>query len=176
MNWVRIVLFVALLSTPAINSQEVTASWQPATYHGIVVGQSSKDDVVRVLGTPKTFGHEQDTGTATLTYTVSDPVVGSLVVYLQKGIVDGMTLNPRANLPRNAIKKVMGNSYQVVRYSVDDCLTSGGSAPLYENPKGSIVHFESRDKGLAIIVHDGEGVAIAYVSKPYGPVHSRCHK
>jgi hypothetical protein len=176
MNWVRLILFATLLSTAAIKAQDVGAAWQPATYHGIVVGQSSKDDVAKDLGTPKASRHEQDTGMDTLTYTVSDPVAGSLVVYLQKGVVDGMTLYPNTNLQRSAIAKVIGSRYQVVRYSVDDCLTSGGSAPLYENPKGPILHFESRDKGLAIIIRDGEGVAIAYVSRPYGPTHSRCHK
>lgn len=149
-------------------------SWSPATYHDLTVGVSTKDDVLRVLGKPKTIGKEQDTGLPTMTYVVTDPVPGVLTVYVQKGVLDGITLSLKKRLPKSEIIRLFGSDYIAVQYDTDDCLGEGGAAPIYESPNGPIKHLEYRDKGIGVIFHEGEAVAIAFVSKPFGPSHSIC--
>jgi len=149
-------------------------SWSPAMYHDLTVGLSTKDDVLRVLGKPKTIGKEQDTGLPTMTYIVADPVPGVLTVYVPKGVLDGMTLSLKKRLSKSEIVRLFGSGYIAVEYDTDDCLGEGGAAPIYESPNGPIKHLEYRDKGIGVIFHEGEAVAIVFVSKPFGPSHSIC--
>jgi len=149
-------------------------SWMPAVYHDLTVGVSTKDDVLRVLGKPKAIGKEQDTGLPTMTYVVTDPVPGVLTVYVQKGVLDGMTLSLKKRLSKREIIRLFGSDYIAVQYDTDDCLGKGGAAPIYESPNGPIKHLEYRDKGIGVIFHESEAVAIAFVSKPFGPSHSIC--
>lgn len=173
----KALLAIALAITvvqQADSQKHAEMAWLPATYHDLTVGVSSKDDVLRVLGKPKAIGREQDTGLPTMTYVVSDPVPGTLTVYVQKGVLDGMTLSLKKRLPKSEIIRLFGPDYIAVQYDTDDCLGEGGAAPIYESPNGPIKHFEYRDKGIGVIIHDGEAVAIAFVSKPFGPAHSIC--
>lgn len=148
--------------------------WSAAVYHGLVVGTSSRDDVLRVLGKPKAVGMEQDTGLPTMMYTVSDPVLGTLIVYTKKGILDGMTLLPKNHLTKGDISRLFGPDYAVVGYSTDDCFTEAGTAPIYEAPDGPIQHLEYRDRGLAAVLHNSDVTAVVFVSGPFGPTHSLC--
>ena len=148
--------------------------WSPAKYHDLIVGTSTRENVLTQLGKPLTTGREQDTGIPIMTYRVSNPVQGTLVVYLHKGILDGMTLLPKNRVTRRDLLRLYGTDYLVVRYATDDCLTEGGTAPIYETPDGAIEHIEYRDRGVAAIVRDGEVRAVVFVSKPFGPTHSQC--
>jgi hypothetical protein len=157
------------------NSQKPAEKlWLPATYHDLTVGVSTKDDVFKALGKPKAMGKEQDTGLPTMTYLVADPEPGVLTVYVQKGVLDGMTLSLKKRLSKSEIIRLFGSGYVAVQYDTDDCLGEGGAAPIYESANGPIKHLEYRDKGIGVIFHEGEAVAIAYVSKPFGPSHSIC--
>jgi hypothetical protein len=150
------------------------SSWSPATYHDLTVGVSTKNDVLTVLGKPKTIGKEQDTGLPTMTYVVTDPAPGVLTVFVQKGVLEGMTLSLKKRLSKSEIIRLFGSSYVAVEYDTDDCLDEGGAAPIYETANGPIKHLEYRNKGIGVIFHGGEAVAIAFVSKPFGPSHSIC--
>jgi len=154
--------------------QPAENSWSPAKYHDLTVGVSTRDDVIRELGKPKAIGKEQDTGLPTMSYTVTDPVLGTLVVYIEKGVLDGMTLSPKKQLTKKNIVGLFGSDYITVRYAPDDCLTNDGSAPIYESPQGSIVHMEYRQLGLAINFRNDQADAIIFTYGPFGPVHSIC--
>jgi hypothetical protein len=148
--------------------------WIPAVYHGITIGKSTKEDAIRALGKPRSLGKEQDTGIPILTFDVSDPVPGAIVVYLNHGIVDGVTLLPKKQLTKKEVVQIFGPDYLRVRYAADNCLTEAGSAPLYESPDGPIEHLEYRRQGQAVVLHGGAVEAIVFVHKPFGPTHSRC--
>ena len=167
--------FLAITAAYYANAQTPASQrWSPATYHDLTIGTSTRSDVLRLLGKPKAVGKEPDTGLPTMTYAVSDPVPGMLTIYTQKGILDGMTLSPKKPLTKNDIIRLFGSDFTIVRYATDDCLTEGGSAPIYEAPNGPIKHMEYRDRGVAAVFNGAEVVAVVFVSKPIGPTHSLC--
>jgi hypothetical protein len=126
-----------------------TKPWAPATYHGLVMGESTRADVLSILGNAKWAGKEPDTGIPIMSFDVSYPVPGELEVYLTNGILDSMTLNLNEKMARKNIIHLLGPNYTIVRYATDECLSEGGSAPIYENLSGPIKYLEYRDRGLA---------------------------
>jgi hypothetical protein len=149
-------------------------SWAPASYHGLIMGKSTRDDVRRVLGKPKWVGKEGDTGVPIMNYDVSDPVPGTLVAHITNGILESMELDLKKSLPKNDVIRLLGSGYIVVHYSMDDCLGEGGTTPIYEDPNGPIVQMEYRDRGLAASFYNDRVEAIIYTDKPFGPTHSQC--
>jgi hypothetical protein len=177
MKIVSTVILTALViqGAPATDSQTaLSKKWVAAVYHGLVVGTSTKADVLRVLGKPKSVGKEQDTGLPTMSYAVSDPVQGTLVVFIRRGLLDAMSLTPKTRSTKDDIVSVLGSDYLVVHYAPDDCLGEGGAAPIYEDRNGPIERIEYRSRGLALSLHDSEVEAILFVAKPFGPTRSRC--
>ncbi len=148
--------------------------WRPGSYHGLVVGRSTSADATSILGPPRFRGTEQDTGTPILTFHVSDPTIGTLVVYLEHGLISMMRLDVERTITRAEVVRLFGADYIMTRYAVDDCLTSGGSAPIFESAQGSIVEMEYRARGLAAELVDGGVKAILYVRGPLGSRRSGC--
>ena len=169
-----VALLVLAASATCASQHALGQAWKPAIYHGLIMGKCTRDDLSRVLGTPKWKGKEQDTGIPIITYDISDPILGTLVVYETGGIVTSMTLEPRTKISKNGAIRLLGPRYKTVRYSTDDCLTAGGAAPIYESPDGPIVHLEYRDRGLAVALRGDEVAAIIWASKPFGPTQSAC--
>ena len=164
-----------ILSGPFAHAQtQISKTWVPAVYHNLVVGNSTRDEALKILGKPNSTGKEQDTGIPTMTYKVSDPVAGTLVVYVKKGILDGMSLYPDRELRRSDVVRLLGPNYAVVHYATDHCLTEGGTAPIFESPGGPILHIEYRARGLAVILNGNQVAAIAFVARAFGPTRSLC--
>jgi len=175
-RWMNAFLLIAVFADISVCQAQprVEASWTPAVYRGLTIGGSTTADAIRVLGKPRFSGREQDTGLPIMSFVVSEPVRGDLTVYLEDGVIDGMTLTPKDLLARKEAIKLLGSDYIQVRYASDGCLTEAGSAPIYESPDGPIEHLEYRARGQALILHDGFVEAIAFVHKPFGPIRSRC--
>jgi hypothetical protein len=79
---VSMLLFVSFCA----DSQSVVAnSWGRAVYRGIVVGKSTRDDVIRILGEPKLVGNaaESEPPIRMYAFDVVDPVKGRLEVYFR---------------------------------------------------------------------------------------------
>jgi hypothetical protein len=171
-------LAVAILvigSAPLTTAQKARSRvWTPAVYHGLVVGKSTRGQVLKVLGKPTSTGNVADTYTPYLGYEVSDPVPGTLMVVIPDRIVTEIYLYPKQRLTRQEAIDKFGLDYQIVRYSADDCLDEGGTVPMYENPEGDVEQIEYRQRGLALSVHGAEVDTIMFVAKPFGPTHSRC--
>ena len=158
----------------AQSTGKVSRTWVAASYHGLVVGKSTRSDVLRVLGKPKWVGREQDTGIPMMTYAVSDPVPGTLAAYFRGPTLDGMALYPKPSIIKQDVIHLFGSGYVMVRYATDDCLSESGTAPLYESPEGPVRRMEYRDRGLAVSF-DGDNVeAILFVKKQSIPTQSRC--
>ena len=175
-NMVRVVFVFAVVFAEAVGQQAVKseAVWRPAVYKELTVGVSTKNEALQALGKPTFSGREQDTGIPIISFNVTSPIAGSLTVYLKKGVVDGLTLTPKVPLTRQQAVHILGVDYLRVRYATDDCLTEGGSAPIYESPNGSIEHLEYRKRGIAIVLRDDDVKAIVYVHRAFGPKRSRC--
>ena len=109
-----------------------------------------------------------------MSFAVSDPVGGTLTVYIRQGILDSMSLAPTNQITKDEIIKILGSDYLVMRYALDDCLNKGGAAPRYETPKGPFESLEYRRRGLAVDIHENEVDTINFVSKRSIPAHSRC--
>jgi hypothetical protein len=177
LNAMLATLFLTMAVHEAVPQTPALKPWSAATYHGLTVGTSNRADVLQLLGKPNFSGREQDTGVPMMTYEVSDPTPGTLVVYIKKGILDGITLNPRKTLTKDDVIRLFGSNYILVHYATDDCLDDGGAAPIYQNPSGSIKHMEYRDRGLtaSFAYNDAQKVdAIIFTYKPFGPSRSIC--
>jgi hypothetical protein len=172
------IVLVVQFGFTTVPQARVARNWTPAVYHSLIVGKSTKADVLNVLGRPKSVGKEQDTGIPIISYGVSDPVRGTLVVYLRRGLLDGMSLFPENQFTKNDIIRVLGPDYLVVHYSMDGCLgnENGGAAPIYEDRNGPFERIEYRTRGLSVSLDEGKVEAIHFVAKPPGPTQSKCKK
>ena len=153
-----------------------TRLWAPATYHGLTIGKSTRNDVIRVFGKPKQEGRaaESDPPMLSYGYDVADPVKGNIGIYFQGEIVDSMAVYPDTPITKEDVVRIFGQHYLLVRYSGRNCLGSGGAGPMYEDPNGDIKHMEYRDKGIAVNFLYTEVEAILYVQRPFGPTRSPC--
>ena len=120
----------ALLLTMAMHcaAQDAPAlkPWSAAKYHGLIVGTSTRSDVLKLLGKPNYVGKEEDTGTPIMTYAVIDPLPGTLVVYVTKGILDEMRLDLKKSLTQHDIVRLFGSGFVIVHYATDECIDTGG--------------------------------------------------
>lgn len=178
MKMLATVLLASIVFEVGLSSQShkhVSKTWVPAVYHGLVMGKTTRADVLRALGKPTWVGHESDTGTPMMDFTASDPVRGTLsVLFGRGGIVAGMRLSPKEPITEKDIVRILGSDFLVVRYATDDCLSDAGTAPMYESSDGPIRQLEYRNRGLAVSFHGTEVEDILFVEKPFGPTHSRC--
>ena len=145
----------------------------PAVYRKLVVGKSSREAVIKLLGPPKEIGKDE-TGTPYLGYAVSDPFPGTLYMYLQNGRLMSIVVYPAGKLSFKSAASKFGRDFLTTRYSFDDCLSSGGAGPVYEDPEGTIEIIEYRKAGIALHLHNLDVEDIEYVSGPIGSRHSRC--
>jgi hypothetical protein len=180
MKVLRTILMTTVVISAALNVESkapTSMPWNPATYHGLIMGRSTRADVFKVLGKPKWAGSEPDTGVPIMSYDVADPLPGELEVYITKGILEGMTLNLKEKVSQKDIIRLFGHNYIAVHYATDDCLDDGGAAPIYQNPDGPFKTMQYRDRGLVVhfIYNDDDTVdSISFTFKPYGPTHSQC--
>jgi hypothetical protein len=167
-------LLIALASLLQSKAQNPSSrGWQPAVYHGLTIGKSTMSEVRKALGKPYWVGREEETGTPMTLYLVTDPVPGSLGVFMSKGMLKLLRLNPKESLPRKEAIRIFGSDFRITRYSTDDCLPAGMNQ-MYENPDGEIEQIEYRERGIALGMNQGQIDVIEYVDGPFGPTHSRC--
>jgi len=125
-------------------------AWSPAVYRGLVMGKSTKQELVQKLGQLQSTGREEDMGVPILSYETKSPLPGTLVVYVRRGIVQNIELNLKNAIPIGEAKKLFGADFRIVHYSFDDCLGDGGTAPIYEDPNGAMEELVSPSHGLVL--------------------------
>lgn len=135
-------LFLTVLVSglvPSLHAQKKPSLvWAPATYRGLTVGSSSKEDVLRVLGVPASISKDSDSGDPLWNYQVSNPFPGSLEAYIKGGtMLGGFTLRPSRLVTRAEIIKMFGPNYSYSKRP-----TASGPLEMLTYP----------DRGIAIIL------------------------
>lgn len=132
--------------------------WKPATYRGLTVGLSSKEDVLRVLGKPASVSRDSESGEPLWDYRVTAPFPGTLEAYIKHGTtLGGFTLTPSSLVTRAEAVKLFGSNYHYSRHST---------------PAGPLDMLAYPDRGITIILEfeNDEAVdLIIYSPKPVNP-------
>jgi hypothetical protein len=166
-----IILAVGSFSATA---QTPDAEWKSGKFHNLIIGKSTSDEVRSELGKPAFVGKEEDTGVPLITYEIQEPFPGFLYVYIRNKKLVGLTLGLKTSVDREEIVRLFGSGYRIVNYDFDDCLATGGSAPVYQSPNGPIEDMEYPGIGVSVRLHNGKAQEIAFTNHPAGPTHSRC--
>jgi len=182
--WTLVLLSQSLgligLSSSQAAAQRSNQRWHAASYCGLVIGKSTRAQMLRVFGGPKwheVLGKGPD-AEVWYHYEGLGELPGELVVVVGKhsGKILGIDLHPQ-NLTKEKAIEYFGPGFRITRYDFDSCLSvdGGESAPLYESPDGAVTVVEYRDRGIAIGVnYKGEVDQVQYVSKPIGARASKC--
>lgn len=156
--------------------------WRAANYRGLIIGKSTRLDMLQLLGEPKSVDNPPGQTLADehpevwYVYDNSGKFGGDLFVAVHErtNIILAIYLRPK-ELKREEAVKYFGPDFIVTRYAFDDCLGDEESAPLYESESGPILEVEYRHRGIAIAVdYEGRVNTISYVSKPLGTKKSQC--
>jgi len=171
-----VLLLCTMVPIAIIAQPPVAPLCSPAVFRGLVVGKSTRSDVLRSLGKPEAVGHEEDTGIPYLSYTVTDPRPGWLMVFTRKGLLTGIRLIFRTPLSKEEVVHLYGPNFRTVHYDFDNCPSDGGAGPVYVSANGPIERWEYRGdaQGTIFSVHDGQAQEMAFGCGPEGPSHPRC--
>lgn len=169
-------------SATDVNSSS-SSNWRAANYRGLVIGKSTKIDMLNVLGEPKYSStldiQLNDNKEEELNeYEVEGKLSGKLSIYIdtQSQVILAIDLYPKNLSESNAVKRFGGN-YVITRYDFDTCLSKddGESAPMYESANGELKYIEYRKSGIAIALDEHGNVKhISYVKNPIGAAVSKC--
>ncbi|MFN0279529.1 MAG: hypothetical protein ACKVRN_13180 [Pyrinomonadaceae bacterium] len=178
-----VILFLSLVvGATAYFSQRADADcklnrgWCAGNYRGLTVGQSTFDDMVRVLGKPLSSGPEADQNEPIIFIwhdygKIKGDLPGRLGVVTNKQTkkVVGISIAPDDITKEDAIK-YFGKDYQVMGYEFCEGFEDETVGPLYENPKATeITNMEYRIRGISISIdYRGRVNEIYYVAEPRG--------
>lgn len=157
-------------------STRPASAWQPASYRGLIMGQSTYQDMVDILGPPKGTYPDRVDGIVSYTYNEIADFPGTLTVIVDQrsGKIMGVSINPK-RLSKDRATAYFGNGFVTTKYAFDNCKDEPKSDQLYESPNGVFTYLEYRERGIALLVSlDGNIGGISYVSKPIGKVKRSC--
>jgi hypothetical protein len=171
-------ILLLCMTAPAICISQTQANelCSPASYRGLVVGKSTRADVLRTLGKPEALSHEEDTGTPYWSYTVAGPRPGWLMVFTRKKLLTGIRLVFKTPLSKKETIGLYGPELHTVHYDFDNCASGGGAGPVHVSAGGPIERWEYRGEGKGIIfsVHDGQAQEMAFVCGPEDASQPKC--
>mgnify|MGYP001172747266 CR=1 FL=1 len=161
--------------------------WKPAKFKGLKVGESTKEEVLKILGKPDWEGFSEgdsDEDTSPEWWMDYDSMSvmewgGKLTVILDKKreTVLAVVFYP-INLKKNQVIESFGKDFVTTRYAFEPCDESnGGSARIFESKNGQLEYLEYRSRGIAVSFDtaDKEIVrAIEYLNSPPGSKISKC--
>jgi len=164
------------------NRPQTNREWRTGTYLGLTIGKSNRTEVVRILGQPKRIDRsadeklEEDHIEIWYVYENCGDFQGSLTVVIDErtDVVLRVDITPDSLTQAEAVKH-FGPDFILTRYAFDDCLGDEESAPIYEDPMGSLLNVEYRHRGIAIAVTEsGKVNSISFVNKAVGSPQSKC--
>ena len=164
--------------------------WRSATYRGLEVGKSTRQDMLRVLGKPKASVVPQARITTNpntiIAFHYGGPkgYAGNVIVGLEKAthLMAWIETSPES-LSRDDVIKQFGSNYILTGYKPDDCFIDGQPQMLYETSAEAMYpiypQMEYRQLGIAVQVRLNQEVyRIFYISDkwPYGNTSSSCNQ
>ena len=169
---------------PVASDARGNREWRAATYRGLLIGTSTRADVLHVFGHPKRVDIPADQAKDApnpeewYVYNGGGEFTGTMTVVIDKRseVILRIDLYPE-NLSREEAIRHFGNDYIMTRYEFCKGFEDEDSAPLYETPDGQFFSIEYRGRGIAIgLDNNGKAGIINYVSKPIGAQDSRCNQ
>ncbi len=180
MHQILLSLILLIQTATVFNSSQHTASdrvWRNGTYRGLVVGKSTRADMLRVLGKPlaSSPSADQDPPYPIIWNDygrVNGEVSGTLAVEVDKrnNRIISISVAPDRMTRTEAIA-IYGDRYLPMGYEFCEGVAFDATVgPVYENPNGARVDYlEYRAKGIAVhLNYEGIVNAIYYVSEPIG--------
>jgi hypothetical protein len=166
---------VSAASTKTQPTPQGAGAWQPASYRGLTMGQSTYQDMLYTLGSPK--GTFPDNVDETVSYTFSEiaefPGLLTIIVNRRRRVI-AVNINPQ-DLSKERALAYFGSDFVTTKYAFDNCADEPKSDQLYESSNGTLTYLEYRERGIALLVNsEGKIGGINYVSKPIGKVKSSC--
>ncbi len=167
---------IAYYPQDAGNNRDTDRGWRAATYRGLTIGQSTRANMLRVLGEPLSSGPSADQDEPKPIIwndygMIEGELSGRLAVEVDErnGVIVGISISPN-NMSREEAIRYFGNDYRTMGYDFCEGFEDEIVAPVYENPNSSDIPFvEYRSRGITIHLNDGEMVnAIYFVSEPMG--------
>ena len=177
---------------PASNNRQ----WRSATYRGLKVGESTLQDMLGVLGKPKSSVVRPQARITTNPNTIiafhyggpngyaGNLITGNLIIGVEKAtsIIAWVETSPE-NLSRDDVIKQFGSNYILTSYKPDDCFMDGQPRMLYESAAEAMYpiypQMEYRQLGIAVQVRLNQEVyRIFYIGDkwPYGNTSSSCNQ
>lgn len=151
--------------------------WRAATYRRLTIGKSTRADMLRVLGKPRssTPSADQEPPYPIIwnDYGMIDGALsGRLAVEVdsRNNRIVGISISPE-NMSKEEAIKYFGNDYVATAYEFCEGVPEDSEVgPVYENPKsGNISYIEYRARGIAIhLNYKGKVNAIYFVNEPIG--------
>jgi hypothetical protein len=134
--------------------KQVNSEWHPAVYKGLTIGRSTRGEMIRVFGEPKS-SEVFDDGTGPpeqrFHYESGGEFPGELVFNVdpKSEVILRLILYPTKLTKDEAIKH-FGENYKLTRYEFCKGFEDEDSAPVYETPTGQFLTVEYRAKGMAL--------------------------
>jgi hypothetical protein len=178
----KFLLILSLLLSQAPATRSPNRSWRAATYRGLMVGKSTRADLLRVFGKPKwtRSPKREDADESDREVWSSFERVGEFpgqtnVLTNAHEVIARIDFYPAGLTKEQAIAH-FGKDYLLTRYALDSCLGDEDSEAFYEAPNGPILYLEYRARGIAISIGYKDLVTrISYVAGPVGSTKSKCH-
>lgn len=155
-------------------AQKKRKEWQPATWRGLTVGASTREDVLKLLGKPirEDFADPADESDE-VWYIYNDvgDLPGQFEAHIDKksGVLIALSLGMTQDVYKETVIELFGHDYEVVRYDACPDDPESESGPFYESPNGAAICIEYRSRGISIDVNSkGIVYGIQYLQKPSG--------
>jgi len=181
-NAIVILLLTFILGATVYFSQRADADckpnrgWCAGTYRGLTIGQSTRADMVRVLGKPLSsgFSADQDEPKNIIWHDygkITGDLSGRLGVETDKRTdkIVSVSIAPDDMTKEDAIK-YFGQDYKLMGYEFCEGFEDETAVPVYENPKATqLNNIEYRARGISISIgFRGRVNEIYFVAEPTG--------
>lgn len=130
--------------------------------------------ITRVFGLP-TWRHSPSKGALTVGFRNRSDEIETLVFELKNSRLESIEVYPVLMSLEEAVK-LFGTQFSKQRYTFDDCLSDGESAPVFRDPKGQLVYYEYPALSMYLSIDEkSQLVRFAVFSRdPIGTKRSNC--
>jgi hypothetical protein len=155
--WLIVVPLVAVVAPTGVGS-DAAESWKSAVIEGLRVGDATRAEVLEKFGDPSRIEiyPETQTGGSPIEWLIYDKPIdrrfhGHATVWIdgQTGTVTRVTITPEG-LSRARLIEELGPEFQMTRYRFCEELGDWESAPIIEDPSGSLEFMEYRQLGISV--------------------------